>query len=674
MEREVSVRDIFCALQKDHNVDGLLTPGELASAIGSVLRVLSQTEISVEQAEKLRLSAMQEAGAGPEGISCGQFERAVQAPADLDREATRVPRVLLVSVLPILYGVSTRIGFVTLPMHAVASGLSLSEVGCVLGLFQLMRALANWVIVQRGSIATIPLVSLAVLGFAFCVWFPDHQLACWVYALTGLGEIIVSLQHEMMLLPCMAENPASLKRQFASVCLGACIAFVFGSALFAFVGFDASCLLGAICSLLQLVLGGYLYSDSRRQTSFSPWIHFPPDAFALRPFALGVGSLLAMSRIAAPSSQKLPDSQAEMLNKVDALLDPSLGRVALDKTVMECCVSTIMAPHAAHAQWQPHDDDVGLELEIGFLERLRRISCAAWCDSDSYPRIEGAQQVPWIVQPFLISQIFIALCIGTFLGTGGLYYAQVFGVNAFVFGVSMGFGELLGMLTSLMLPKTKASHSSQVMPLRPIILVLSVMVAITSVVLLFSAVPSFVGAVVLQLGFQVLNDVWTYLVNDVVHRLSPISQYRRLQGQGQMYRRVGNALAGIAGPILLGVWAPLPFMVAAAALAAWTVVMSGVVALHCNQLRRSSSHSSHSFASTLSQLVHTLKKDGKCVGRRMSRHGSKDSLDRTRSTDSMCSIVSSGEQDIESASSSLAFLLREVYGSGLIGLPARLFG
>jgi uncharacterized membrane protein YccC len=183
-----------------------------------------------------------------------------------------------------------------------------------------------------------------------------------------------------------------------------------------------------------------------------------------------------------------------------------------------------------------------------------------------------------------------------------------------------------------------------------------------------------VGAVVLQLGFQVLNDVWTYLVNDVVHRLSPISQYRRLQGQGQMYRRVGNALAGIAGPILLGVWAPLPFMVAAAALAAWTVVMSGVVALHCNQLRRSSSHSSHSFASTLSQLVHTLKKDGKCVGRRMSRHGSKDSLDRTRSTDSMCSIVSSGEQDIESASSSLAFLLREVYGSGLIGLPARLFG
>jgi hypothetical protein len=51
----------------------------------------------------------------------------------------------------------------------------------------------------------------------------------------------------------------------------------------------------------------------------------------------------------------------------------------------------------------------------------------------------------------------------------------------------------------------------------------------------YTALPAFLGAVVLQLSFQVLNDVWTYLVNDVVFRLAPISQYRRLQGQVLYY-------------------------------------------------------------------------------------------------------------------------------------------
>jgi len=275
-------------------------------------------------------------------------------------------------------------------------------------------------------------------------------------------------------------------------------------------------------------------------------------AFALRPFAVGVGSLLAISHtishIAAPGDEQIPDTEASMCSKVDKLLDASLGRVALDKVVMQCCVSTIMTAEVETAQWQPYQDK--LELESGCLERLHRISCASMAyghlhsDNDVADDVGVAvaqSSVPWIVHPFIFSQIFIALCIGTFLGTGGLYYTQVFGVNVFVFGVSMGFGELLGMLCSNMLPKSQQPHATHTMPLRPMTMVLWVMGAITSVILLFTAVPGllgkysalppFLGAVVLQLSFQVLNDVWTYLVNDVVFRLAPISQYRRLQGQ-----------------------------------------------------------------------------------------------------------------------------------------------
>jgi len=636
--REVSAEDIFCAVQKDHDAKGLLTRDELSEATIAVLRVLSHTEISLAQAEALTQRALEEAGAGPDGISLGEFERAVRLPIQQDRDATRFPRTLLVAVLPVLYGISTRIGFVTLPMHAVASGLSLQQVGMVLGLFQLQRALANWVIVKQGSSATFALVSLSFCGFAFSVVWPDHWLSCWAYTLTGLGEIIVSLQHEMLLLPCMAANPASLKEQFKWVCLGACIAFVAGSALLTYVGFHAACLLGAISSLMTLSLGAILCWVQRRRTSFSPYINFPPDAFGMRPFAVGVGSLIAMSHVSVPCDQEMPTSQTEMISKVESLLAMSLDRVPLDRSVIECCVSSIMSVQDADDDWQLDQDDCN--IVSGCLHRFRNLPISLFpgqaisstrhrrpetaqegraltsvedkteelsretlvrsssssslemvrsssssklqmmrSNSNSKLQIE-TQQAPWIVYPFLLSQVFIAMCIGTFLGTGGLYLAQTYGVSVFVFGASMGLGELLGMLTSAMVLKKSPGAPKQGLPSASINLLLSVMVAITVVILLFSAMPHVLGAIFFQLTFQVLNDVWTYVVNDIVHRLSPVSLYRRLQGQGQMYRRVGNAVAGLLGPILMQACPPLPFIVAALLLLAWTVVLAIIVWHH----------------------------------------------------------------------------------------------
>jgi hypothetical protein len=631
--REVSAEDIFCAVQKDHDAKGLLTRNELSEATIAVLRVLSHTEISQAQAEALTQRALEEVGAGPDGISLGEFERAVRLPIQQDRDATRFPRTLLVAVLPVLYGISTRIGFVTLPMHAVASGLSLQQVGMVLGLFQLQRALANWVIVKQGSSATFALVSLSFCGFAFSVVWPHHWLSCWAYTLTGLGEIIVSLQHEMLLLPCMAANPASLKEQFKWVCLGACIAFVAGSALLTYVGFHAACLLGAISSLTTLSLGAILCWVQRRRTSFSPYINFPPDAFGLRPFAVGVGSLIAMSHVSVPCDQDMPTNQTEMISKVESLLAMSLDRVPLDRSVIECCVASIMSVQDADDDWQFDQDDCN--VVSGCLHRFRYLPISLFPgQSARHRRPEGAQegralvedktevlareplvrsssssslqmvrsssssklqmvrsnsnsklqietqQAPWIVYPFLFSQVFIAMCIGTFLGTGGLYLAQTYGVSVFVFGASMGLGELLGMLTSAMVLKKSHCAPMQGLPSASINLLLSVMVAITVVILLFSAMPHVLGAIFFQLTFQVLNDVWTYVVNDIVHRLSPVSLYRRLQGQGQMYRRVGNAVAGLFGPILMEACAPLPFIVAALLLLAWTVVLAIIVWHH----------------------------------------------------------------------------------------------
>jgi len=322
-----------------------------------------------------------------------------------------------------------------------------------------------------------------------------------------------------------------------------------------------------------------------RPGSFSPWIHFPPDLFAMRPFAVGVSALLCLSKADAFPDRLLDSSQADIVDKVLSLLDPSMGRVALDRSVVESCVATVLAVDTSMITDAEEDGD----LEHGCLEeRFRRISChyQRWCG----PRFGDYSEVqaPWVVNALLLSQLFVALVIGTFLGTGGLYYARIFSVSAFAFGLSMGCGELLGMCISSMLPKMRTTRGSaschkaaanQALPWRQISLIIFVMLALSTVVALFSAARGLVAAVALQLSFQVLNDVWTYLVNEAIYTMTPSPQYRRLQGHGQMYRRCGNAVAGVMGPFLLSVWAPLPFLMVSALLACWTVLLGLVVGL-----------------------------------------------------------------------------------------------
>ena len=169
--------------------------------------------------------------------------------------------------------------------------------------------------------------------------------------------------------------------------------------------------------------------------------------------------------------------------------------------------------------------------------------------------------------------------------------------------------------------------------------------------------------------FQILNDVWTYLVNDVIYQLAPISQYRRLQGQGQMYRRLGNALAGFIGPILLGVWAPLPFVVAASTLAAWTLLLTVVFACHFDTTNSRQPGQQDRVLSVerltcAIQHVCSILNDGR---RQVRTTASTSGLKHSKSRESLSLIEDHSRE-------SLAFMIREVYADGLLGLPLRLFG
>jgi hypothetical protein len=127
-----------------------------------------------------------------------------------------------------------------------------------------------------------------------------------------------------------------------------------------------------------------------------------------------------------------------------------------------------------------------------------------------------------------------------------------------------------------------------------------------------------------------------------------------------MYRRLGNALAGLLGPILLGVWAPLPFLVAAASLASWTLLLTVMMAVHSNGLvfnlgvhQLSSAGVTHfsgvlSLLSSIQHLFHAIigserNEEGKELAG-LKRSNSTSSLRRSNSSSSLENFHSVGSQ------------------------------
>jgi len=557
----VNVQDIYFSLKSGKES---LSQDDIFSASRSVAKILAPgASLPEEDIRKLSRRIFDESSQGKDHITIEDFQHAILRNNQLQSFGFQATENILCCFLPALYGISTRIGFVTVPLYLYRDcNFSFFNIGLVVGLFQIMRLFANWIIVKEGTRMTKPLILLSLVGF-LCNALSQNKTWCpWLFALTGLGEVIVSLQHELILVSSLSNNNPPLRKQFSWVCFGACVSFVVGGWVFENLSFQWACTLGAFCCILQLMLHFILDKINKYQSIFAPCAPFPMDLINLRSFAILTGSMLALSRV---SEEELDPPALERV--VQDMLDGTLGKHAHDGMIVRQCVTYVMHPNngaqetvkASIACYGEHHGVVKYQDENHCL------------DSST-----STERVPCVIHFLVFSQIFIALCIGTFLGAGTIYYNMEYGKSAFFFGVSMGFGELLGMTISHKMRHPFEHGAREQYPLKPIVSVVSVMILISGVVFLFTT-PVLAIAVSFQLIFQVLNDLWTYLVNDAIQQIAPPSQYRSWQGRGQMLRRFGNAVAGLLAPGLLGIWSPLPFLAASAALACWSSLFLTVV-------------------------------------------------------------------------------------------------
>jgi hypothetical protein len=177
---------------------------------------------------------------------------------------------LVVQVIPILYGIATRIAFVSLPLEAVKRGFELHHVGLLIGLYQLMRAFSNYIISTLGQRVILVLVPISSIGFILNI-SGDSSYMLWTYSIfVGLGEVVVCLQIRMLALPSIQQEfslvAASLRAQYGFVSLGAALGFAVAGALYAKIGFWAVCIFGLLCTLVEIALVVYVWVVASSET------------------------------------------------------------------------------------------------------------------------------------------------------------------------------------------------------------------------------------------------------------------------------------------------------------------------------------------------------------------------------------------------------------------------
>jgi len=205
------------------------------------------------------------------------------------------PLIILMSYLPFLYSVSTRIPFIFIALEITQGrGRELWEVGVVLGTYQVSRALGNLIVVMFGGKdpfkrLQILLSCIALFGWSFLALFgrPSETspfsftpylsetdgggtgsiLPLFALFCVGLGETIVILQRSLMM-ETAKESPSGImdeslvaqrfSYQYAFVSFGATCAFIVGGWLYTTIGYYSVCDFGMIIQALHL-LGALVY-------------------------------------------------------------------------------------------------------------------------------------------------------------------------------------------------------------------------------------------------------------------------------------------------------------------------------------------------------------------------------------------------------------------------------
>ena len=98
-----------------------------------------------------------------------------------------------------------------------------------------------------------------------------------------------------------------------------------------------------------------------------------------------------------------------------------------------------------------------------------------------------------------------------------------------------------------------------------------------SISVLLTAVPSFPVHILGLICLMASNDLAAILLNELQGMITSTESYKTIAPLGQIIRRSLNVFTAVTGPLLYSVFPTLPYFVASAITAVWTLIVAIVI-------------------------------------------------------------------------------------------------
>ena len=446
----------------------------------------------------------------------------------------RAAEILVIAVMPFLYGAQTRLVFIYFVIHLRENYFPNEwlPIGLYVGAYQACRVVTSALSIWFPIVAHFFGTCAGLVGFTIVLVSDKDLEVPFVVgtAIVGLSETMSSMQKygkDMYRLdPNRKKSQLKLKYQYAFVMLGVVFAFSIGGVVYEKVKINGVAIFGIGITGSSL-LSFLLYVALPRKNIV------PKDEQALE----------------TPSvkEQNFSEENARRGEK----------RIRRDEEASEDEESA----RAGQEQIEPVADQ----------EKTRRLSTLINLTDAAYPTADlPATWINWLICcTFGIE----ALTIGYNLSIGPIFLLNEFKRKTTIIGILFAVGEVVG--TTLAVGVTCTNLGRRIMqriaksPFDLCIAMCGIAVGV-----LVAAVLTFGAHIAGLLVLMSFNDLAAILMTELQASLTTSSSFSVVGPAGQVVRRTVNVVTAVTGPLLYGLNTRLPYYVAGGVTIFWTVFTS----------------------------------------------------------------------------------------------------
>lgn len=442
-----------------------------------------------------------------------------------------IEELLVVCIMPFLYGAATRLPFIYFVIYLVDNfKVDMLWVGIYVTFYQASRVVTSAFAIGCPKTSHFLGTAIGLAGFLTVYLSDNGLLTPFVVgtAVVGFSETMSSMQKYakkmFQLEPDREMASRKLRYQYASVMLGVVFAFSIGGFVYQYYFINGVALFGVIIQSLGLA-------------SF----------------------LLYLALTTTSPSSSLINNDNEKKDKTNN------NAVVVTKTEEGKQIN--IASSSASSSNNTRSSI------ISFINRIRgSILTRTVNEANSKFDTDTDIATTWINWIVCISFGIEALTIGYNLSIGPIFLLDEFNKQTSIIGIMFAVGAASGTFAAVSVTCTDCGKDMlkkiAMSPFDICFAMLGIGIGV-----LVAAVPSFpvnVHGVVILMCF---NDLGATLMTELQASISTTSNYSLLGPMGQVVRRTLNCVTALTGPILFGMYPRLPYIVAGTVTLVWTVVL-----------------------------------------------------------------------------------------------------